>query len=241
MWSLGTLHALNDKIHDKAERKNKKPKVLTPAAIAKSPPFKIPNLNGYCPTGWFELQRWRAAKMPSFDKLSMGPDEIRKTMEEWVERQGHKSLGWAICEEGEYQLYFASYLKLQETEGFFWGLNDDVLVIQLDEERRQKLADQLSDTPEYGADHMMRAILSPLVDNTDLVWIGAEETGDLTAAPLLGLLGEVTSENDGPFGARAVDGGYRPIESRWGFADYQIISPQEVLGNDGEVVFHANW
>jgi len=245
MWSPATLRRINQEAHDKAVKAGKQPKVLTPNAIEKSPPFKIPNLDGYCPKGWHELERWRAAKT-DMDSRSLSPAQIKEVMQTWVEQYGHKNLGWAICEEGQFQLYFAAYLKLKQVNGHFWyGYTDDKLVIQVSDEKKEEIDEQyMADIAEFQEQATLRGILLPLVVNSELVWVEKEDTPDLYQGAgvldALGILGE--GMDDAPIsllGCKTIDGLFHPIEKRWVYVALRMSSAQDDLLNDGEVVFEA--
>jgi len=88
----------------------------------------------------------------------------------------------------------------------------------------------------------LRELIEPLVCNSELQWINPEDTGDLTDAPMLGILGEESTENTGPFGAIQCgfwDGKprFQPILNRWAFMESALRSPLEDLLEKGEVVF----
>ena len=123
--------------------------------------------------------------------------------------------------------------------------------------------------PEAGtltlfADHEDRAVIADLIDdkgtsiesesealedlisNSELQWIDPSDTGDLTAAPMLGILGEEQRENSGPYGAVVCgqdENGkfYQPVLERWGFAHYAIRSFLQDLVDDGKAVFRNQW
>lgn len=82
--------------------------------------------------------------------------------------------------------------------------------------------------------------LRALLANSELSEISPEYTGDLTDAPMFGILGEVTTDEKGPFGSIPVgytDGSaqYAPIVSKWAYMSYQILNPWKELLLKGEV------
>jgi len=124
---------------------------------------------------------------------------------------------------------------------------------------RQKLTIKISDDEqrilyELGDDiHQdltMTDFLEPLT-RKELEWINPMNTGDLTSAPMLGILGdEMTIEEievaanskPGIFGSVIFghSGGkdlHQPILERWAFADYQVRSVLQNLRDYGRVVF----
>ena len=97
-------------------------------------------------------------------------------------------------------------------------------------------------------DRALHDWLEPLLANSELVWVDPAETGDLTDAPLLGILGnEMTVLKCNQTVARhygwVVTGRCRgkkliqPILERWGFMDYQLRSPLEDLRDRSEADF----
>ena len=124
--------------------------------------------------------------------------------------------------------------------------NGHNLVITIDDEERAELRELHDDDPDhFGTDDAMVDFLEPLVCNSELQWINPADTGDLTDAPILGILGDETTENKGPYGAVHVgfwDGHarYNTIEQRWGYMDYQLRSPLQDLLDTGKAVFVAS-
>lgn len=64
-----------------------------------------------------------------------------------------------------------------------------------------------------------------LICNSELEWINPSQTGDLTAAPMLGIYRE---DGEG-------------IEEYWGFNPYALRSPLVDLRDSGEAVFSNRW
>ena len=120
---------------------------------------------------------------------------------------------------------------------------DDTLTITIDEEEQAELRVLAGDEDSFAfAD--LNDFLEPLVCNSELMWINPEDTGDLTDAPMLGILGEVTTENKGPHGAVHVGfweskPRFQPILQRWAFMDYQVRDPLRDLLEGQQVVFVA--
>ena len=80
----------------------------------------------------------------------------------------------------------------------------------------------------------------------DLAWIDPADTGDLTSAPMLGILGEegvkditVFLENYGyvQSGSDGHNTFVQPILERWAFMDYQVRSVLGDLRDYGRAVF----
>jgi len=92
-------------------------------------------------------------------------------------------------------------------------------------------------------------LMESLIANSELQWLSAEDTGDLTDAPIIGIVGgdnSMTRAQIGPFGCQCVchdrDGNwYAPILDRWGFEPYQVRSFLDDLRLTGKAKFINNW
>jgi hypothetical protein len=99
-------------------------------------------------------------------------------------------------------------------------------------------------------DDTMHAALESLVCNSELDWINPADTGDLTDAPMLGILGEpgtidemkrLAESKPGICGS-TLAGHWRgkdrhlPILDRWGWMNYAVKSLLEALRDDGEAM-----
>lgn len=93
--------------------------------------------------------------------------------------------------------------------------------------------------------------LEPLIANSELEWLpeGASR-GDLTSAPMLGILGDETVKDSGwdedepcfgfvPSGQENGAEFVRPIVSRWAYMSYQIRSFLSDLCDDGECIWEG--
>ena len=119
------------------------------------------------------------------------------------------------------------------------------LILTADEETRKEIRELVEDEREKGWQWLEVEALDWLTSNSELQWVTALDTGDMTDAPMLGIVAsedEETRENRGPFGAVYVGRDkkgpiYAPILERWGFMDYAVRSFLEDLMNAGEAVF----
>ncbi len=68
----------------------------------------------------------------------------------------------------------------------------------------------------FSSDNNLHEIFEWLTCNSEIEFVYPEETGDLTSAPLLGIRDE-----------------HGNIANRWGFMDYQLLSPQDELADFG--------
>lgn len=109
--------------------------------------------------------------------------------------------------------------------------NKTQLTIIVDDVERMELQElKLELQDEFRSDRAIHDFLEPLISNSELQWIDPSDTGDLTDAPMLGILGETIDKNEGPFGAVHVGhwddkDWYQPILQRWAYMDYQVRSP----------------
>jgi|SRR5688572_8467707 len=117
------------------------------------------------------------------------------------------------------------------------------LVIKADEAERKELREIQECGGDCQCDVSMHDFLEPLTCNSELEWIPEGVTGDLTSAPMLGILGEPTPGAGGILAGRWPDsagisqGWFQPILERWAFMDYQVRSVLEDLRDKGEAVF----
>jgi hypothetical protein len=92
-------------------------------------------------------------------------------------------------------------------------------------------------------------ILEQMIANSELQFLDAADTSDLTGAPILGIydLEENKSRvQSGPHGASHIGGDtggawYLPIVERWGYPNYQIRTFLDDLADKGEAVFIDRW
>jgi hypothetical protein len=146
--------------------------------------------------------------------------------------------------------------KIEGAHGISAEYDGDKLIIRVTKQLRSKLRrmrrkPELFGVENFCSDQNMYDILEPLTANSELEWVDAEHTGDLTSAPILGILGPDQTSRRGPFGAIHVgrwenDAGmlrdwYQPIQMRWGYEPYALRSPVDDLADDGEVIFRSKW
>lgn len=117
-------------------------------------------------------------------------------------------------------------------------------------EDRQKLTltvtageqEMLCELPEEGdgnihSDDTMYEWFEWLIANSELTWINPEETGDLTSAPMLGILGEeqVFRDADSPVPHRVTGPNFiQEIKGRWAWMAYQVQSLLVELRDKGK-------
>ena len=97
------------------------------------------------------------------------------------------------------------------------------LTILADEEARTELR-ELGE--EIGADKRLWEAFERLIANSELEWIDPVDSGDLTDAPILGIVID-----------RRLTG--TRIAERWGYLDYMLKSPLMDLRDTGRAVFTA--
>lgn len=111
---------------------------------------------------------------------------------------------------------------------FTYDLNTNgCLIIRASDSERDMLKELANDQGEFTGEAEYQALES-LICNSDLDWIRPEEIGALTDAPILGFRKQPVPlpANVDPFFVHIVghwDGvtWYEPVESAWGFMDYQ--------------------
>ena len=108
--------------------------------------------------------------------------------------------------------------------------------------------EQLRQMKNLQADETLYQFFEHIVCRSGLNWLNPADTGDLTDAPILGILGETQPANSktlpshhgvvfvGHYGEPPQDQ-VQPIIERWAFMDYQLRSPLEALRDKGEAVF----
>jgi hypothetical protein len=105
---------------------------------------------------------------------------------------------------------------MQRGSGLSYETTPGKLTITADDATREWMAECLSSSDITD----ITDLLEDLVCNSELNFVDASDTGDLTNAPMLGILNE--------------DGN---VIDRWAYMDYQISCPIEVLIDEGSVVF----
>jgi len=121
-----------------------------------------------------------------------------------------------------------------------------VITVSPKEQRSMRRRDRSE--PAFESDDFMHGLLEPLT-KTGLTWLGDGCTDDLTAAPMLGVLGEAMPGPDDlqdavgmglvHFGLRGGRQMYRPVLKRWAFMDYAVTSPQRELAETGKCVWEG--
>jgi hypothetical protein len=125
----------------------------------------------------------------------------------------------------------------------------NLIVMPFDNNERNELKIMRDDDPDFASDSVMHDAFETMIANSELQWINPEDTGDLTDAPMLGILGEETIESEPLLpdfpenyglvstGNNGTMGMVQPILKRWAFMNYQIKSPLDDLVDIGQAVF----
>ena len=101
--------------------------------------------------------------------------------------------------------------------------------------------------PPFDSDDFLHDLFEPMVTNDEFIWLAEGTTDDLTAAPMLAILGDEMPGPDDPQDATGMglvlvgcwnhEGRprhiYQPVLRRWGFMSYQVTSPQRELAENG--------
>lgn len=127
-------------------------------------------------------------------------------------------------------------------------LPNGCLKITCSDEDRANLR-ELLDERRPGRDIEAEA-LENLLANSELMWVDPADTGDLTSAPMLGILGEdgvkditLFVENFGLFylGSDGFNTHVAPIIARWAWMHYAVRSFVEELIEKGECVWEGGY
>jgi hypothetical protein len=122
------------------------------------------------------------------------------------------------------------------------------LVLTASEKDRAYLNQLRDEDPdEFQRDRVMYDVLEWIVTNDEFQFISPYYTGDMTDAPMLGLLGEQEEAPEGELlGSGLVDDGrcdgknfVRPIIYRWAYMNYAVGSPQEDLLEKGKCIWEG--
>ena len=116
------------------------------------------------------------------------------------------------------------------------------LTLAADDAARAEILELVEEEMDRGWQWLEVEALEILIANSELQWLEPSDTGGLTDAPILGVIGEETREKTGPFGVICVGGDekgpiFSPILERWGFMQYETRSFLEDLMETGEAVF----
>ena len=132
---------------------------------------------------------------------------------------------------------------------------ESTLVITVNKKEQRRLAAYMrrSDNgkldkfePRFDSDDFLYELLMPMFTDDCFTWLPEGTTGDLTSAPMVGILGD---EMPGPPSKEAECSGlhncgqweingevrdiYEPVLHRWAFMDYAVTSPQRELAETG--------
>jgi hypothetical protein len=101
--------------------------------------------------------------------------------------------------------------------------------------------------PRFGSDDFLYELLEPMLTDDCFTWLPEGTTGDMTSAPMIGILGdEMSGPSPGeaecsglyPCGRWEADGAlremYQPVLRRWAFMNYAVSSPQQDLAETGK-------
>ncbi len=128
-----------------------------------------------------------------------------------------------------------------------------VITVTKEEQRRLQAYKRRNDNgtrpshePAFDSDDFLYDLLEPMFTDDCFFWLPEGTTGDLTSAPMLGILGD---EMPGPSSEEAQCSGlyhcgrwevqgelremYQPVLQRWAFMDYAVTSPQRELAEHG--------
>jgi hypothetical protein len=112
--------------------------------------------------------------------------------------------------------------------------------------RRDRKGDLEAPEPAFESDDFLYDLIQVMFTDDCFAWLPEGTTGDMTSAPILGILGDEMagppkdeSQCSGLYhcGRWEVDGElremYQPVLQRWAFMDYALTSPQRQLAETG--------
>lgn len=123
-----------------------------------------------------------------------------------------------------------------------YSINNErnALTLKCNTETRERLRELLQEGG-FTRQHEYE-MLEGLISNSDLNWIDPSDTGDMTDAPLLGIVGDDVRPQDRE--AHPPCYGwlqYAPILERWGYPHYALRSFLQDLMEAGEATFINHW
>ena len=115
------------------------------------------------------------------------------------------------------------------------------LILTVDLETQEYLREEEQNNDDFHSDNFMFDFMEGFIGNNEYVWIAPETCGDLTSAPMLGILSE---EEPLPEGAGQNGSGWvisgpnlgHQVTERWAWMMYQIQSLQGELAQKGKVI-----
>jgi hypothetical protein len=107
--SLEVIVALNEEIGREAAAENLQPFVPNPANVERWTPFSFPNLGYYVPNGWAKAETWFVDKSGHGyeSEPALTHRRFRRLLRGYVE--DHPNHGFAIVEEGPFQVVIAAF------------------------------------------------------------------------------------------------------------------------------------
>ena len=116
MFSLGTIHYLNQQAARKARKRGKTPFVPDgPEMVENWPPFPFPSLGDFDPPGWERTEdSWFVDKSGwgRHDEPALTWEQFKDQFQDYV--ADNPSHGFAISEEGEFQLYVTAFRPVED-------------------------------------------------------------------------------------------------------------------------------
>lgn len=114
MYSLETIIAMNNRTAEKAERQGKLPRIVRgPDKIDEMPPFPFPSIGDYEPEGWTPLDIWfvDATGLGEPGEPALTVAGFKRTLKEYLVEHEEEDIGFAIIEEGEFQVHVQAFRK----------------------------------------------------------------------------------------------------------------------------------
>lgn len=114
------------------------------------------------------------------------------------------------------------------------------LILTVDAATQMELHHESIHNEDFNSDNFMYDFFESFMGNSEFCWVGPEACGDLTSAPLIGILGqEMELPENVEDNCGFVPSGYglgHPVIGRWGWMTYQIQSLQAELAEKGRAI-----
>jgi hypothetical protein len=161
-----TIKRLSDEAAANAARLAKRPYVpFDKKEIENYPPFPFPNIGSYSPPGWTEVLDDESPLRLFVDKTGMdfsGPAlSIDGLKNELIRLEDEGDYGYAIVEEGEFQIYIGVFKKTGEPEQE--EVDEDSVLSEMQYEKQLEI---IEDTLSYYVDSRYTASPTPEGENT---------------------------------------------------------------------------
>lgn len=121
MRSPAQIKREQQEVAEQASRENKEPYVVwNEDEIDEFPPFPFPDLGNHVPEGWEYIDEREffvdASGFGSSHEPALTIEQFKRKLKEFLEEHSDEVVGFGIYEKGQFQLYVASYRKVEDSE-----------------------------------------------------------------------------------------------------------------------------